>query len=148
MMLEKSTLLSIVKFCHWGLILFILLVPIIGGELLLTYHSIVVPGILIHWITNNNVCSLTMLESRLTNIPTDKTFIGQILHPFFEINNTGIYAIVIALWLLTIYRLEKYNFQMLKTTFQISYALFWKLVTSAWDLFVYPINYVRQIIGI
>jgi len=147
-MVDKSTLLSIVKICHWALILFILLAPIIGGETLLTYHTIVVPGILIHWITNNNVCSLTMLESRLTNTPVDKTFIGKILHPFFEVNNIGIYAIVIALWLLSLYRLEKYNYAMLRKTFTITYAMFCKILSWITSLIMYPINKARQTVGI
>ena len=139
-MASGSTLASIVKICHWALILFILLAPILGNEIMLTYHAIMVPGILIHWVTNNNVCSLTMLESQLTNIPTDKTFIGQILHPFFEVNNMLIYALVIGLWLLTMYKLQRYDYSILRKTFRISYALFWKVLSWLWGIISWPYN--------
>lgn len=145
-MFQRSTLASIVKLCHWGLILFILLAPIIGGELLLTYHTIVIPGILIHWITNNNMCSLTLLESKLTNTPIDKTFIGKILNPFFEVNNYAIYTIIIVLWVLSIYRLQKYKYKMLRTTLSVSYRLMKKVLSLIWNTITYPYYAIKTIL--
>jgi hypothetical protein len=145
-MLSNSVIASIIKLCHWGLILFILLAPILGSEMLLTYHTIIIPGILIHWLTNNNMCSLTLLESKLTNTPTDKTFIGKILFPFFEVNNYAIYAIIIGLWLFSIYRLQKHDFKILRKTLSITWSLFYKAYSLIWNIITWPINVVANFV--
>lgn len=103
---------NIVRFIHYLLIAFAIFVPLLLdpdsnllSEWLLVLHSILMPGIIIHWLTNNNICSLTVLESYMTNQPLDKTFIASILFPFFEINNCTIHVITLALWFISLYKL-------------------------------------------
>ena len=117
-------LATIVRLCHLALIAFIVLAPFINSEWLLTMHAIIIPGIMIHWITNNNMCSLSYLESKLTNTPMDITFIARVLHPFFEVNNNMIYGTIIGLWMFSIYRLYNYNYNMLSIVLKKTKDLF------------------------
>jgi len=107
-------LTTFVRFVHLFLIMFIIVIPFTNSEYLLTLHAIGLPGLIVHWITNNNMCSLTMLESYLTGENMENTFISKIIHPFFEINNSIIYTIVTSLWLLTLYKLYPTRFRMLR----------------------------------
>ena len=125
-----SVLATVIKFVHFVLIMFIIVVPFTNSEWLLTLHAIGLPGLIIHWITNNNVCSLTLLESQLTGESTDRTFIGKIIHPFFELNNYTVYAVVIGLWSLTLYKLYPTKYRMIRASLQITwnYIYNWYLI--------------------
>ena len=90
--MTAKVLVTLIKFIHYLLIMFIIVVPFTTSEYLLTLHAVGIPGLIIHWITNNNICSLTLLESKLTGLRTEDTFIGKIVHPFFEINDYTVYA--------------------------------------------------------
>jgi hypothetical protein len=119
--------MSIISFIHSLIILFAIVVPFLNPdsnmlfEWLMTFHVIVMPGIIMHWLMNNDMCSLTLLEAKLTNRPVEETFIASILHPFFHINNTNIYLITIMLWFTSIYKLynSEHGFRIIKTSLQI-----------------------------
>lgn len=112
----------VVRLIHLALITFIVIVPFTDNEWLLSLHAIGLPGLLIHWLTNNNMCSLTILESQLTGKPMDKTFIARILHPLFEVDNTMIYTLVFGLWFLTLYKLYPTNFRMIKFFLSVTWS--------------------------
>ncbi len=117
-------IVSIVRILHILLVLFIIAVPFTNNEWLLTMHIFVVPAIILHWITNNNICSLTLFESQLTGIPVEKTFIGRILFPFFRISNMYVYTIIIGLWVLAFNKVRKTNFSLLKESFRRTLGMF------------------------
>lgn len=126
-----SNLAAFIKIIHAVLIIYIVATPFTNSEWWLTLHAIMMPGLIIHWITNNNTCSLTLLESQLTGQSMDNTFIGQIAYPFFKVNNYMIYTIVIGLWFLSLYKLQKTNFRLLKYILWKTWDLVYKLVTGA-----------------
>lgn len=122
-----------IRVIHYILLIFAIFTPLLNpttftNEFLLNLHVVVMPGIIIHWITNNNVCSLTLLESYVTNKPMDQTFIASVLHPFFQINDNLIYTMAVGLWLTSIYKLynSQTGFRLLRLGVQIP----WKIITN------------------
>lgn len=107
-----------VKIIHTLFVAFVLLAPFSNIELLLTYHFIIVPFLWMHWLTNNDVCALTLIESKLRGIEdTSDTFIGSIINPIYKIQNKDFYWITGILFLITTYNLHyTFNFNLLKLT--------------------------------
>ena len=107
----------IVKTVHTILIAFVVLVPLFSNnELLLTYHFIIVPTIMAHWLTNNNTCALTQLEAFISGKKdTNETFLGKLINPVYAIKDTHIWMIAFVLWLITVFKLQyQHNFALLK----------------------------------
>lgn len=133
-------LVQSVRILHWMLIAFIIIVPFTGSEWLLAMHAVMIPGIIIHWITNNNMCSLSFIEAKLTNQPMESTFIAKVLDPFFQINNEMIYAAIIGLWLFGLYQLRQTDFRLIR----ISLYIIWYVISSTVQ---YIVNGVKSIVG-
>jgi hypothetical protein len=110
---------NFVRFVHGIFVLFILLAPFSNVELLLTYHFIIVPFLWMHWYTNNDVCALTLIESKLRGIEnTSETYLGSIINPIYQIQNKDMYIITGILFLITTYNLHyTYNFNLLKQSY-------------------------------
>jgi hypothetical protein len=49
---------------------------------------LVITNLLVHWMGNSDVCSLSLLESYFSGKPYQQTFIGGILNKVFIINDT------------------------------------------------------------
>ena len=139
--LKMSWLVNAVRFLHWSLIAFIIIVPFTGNEWLLAMHAVMIPGIVIHWITNNNMCSLSYIEAKLTNQPMNSTFISKVLHPFFEINNEMIYASIIGLWLFGLYQLRQTDFRLIR----LSFYIIWYVIKSTVG---FVVNGVKSLVGL
>jgi len=67
-------LLYLIIALHTILVLFIVVIPFIGKNYLLFLHAITGITILIHWIFNNNICSLTLIEYKLRETITGKPY--------------------------------------------------------------------------
>lgn len=72
--------------------------------------------LMLHWITNQNICFLTVLEAKFKNKPLDQTLIHEILEPIYKIQenslNILIWTFTISITLYSIYTLYKNeNFQ-------------------------------------
>ena len=107
----------VIQVIHFLFVLFVLFTPFIGGQLLLTYHFITIPFMLFHWVTNNDTCALSLLESVITGNTEDKTFIGRIVKPIYNghIQSKHYYWICALLFAITTYRLyQQYDFQILR----------------------------------
>lgn len=109
-----------IKAVHIAVVLFVVLVPLVSNdELWLTYHFIVVPSIMFHWLTNNNVCCLTQLELLARGkSDTNETFLGKFINPVYAVQNRVIWTVTAILWFITVYRLQyQFNFGLLKNIF-------------------------------
>lgn len=113
--MNNNNLALIVRGLHY-LILIFSIFAIFGNEFWLTLHFLALPTMMFHWITNQNACSLTILEAQLTNKSMDKTFIADVLYPFFGMSdNKIIWTLCLVWWLIGAYRLKtEYNFGILK----------------------------------
>jgi hypothetical protein len=112
-------ILKIILLMHLLIISFCVLTPFIGKNYMMIINTIIIPFILIHWITNNNQCVLTIIEenirSKLTGKPVhnDVIFMKKLIEPVYDfpLNNkdyiTIIYIVTILLWLVNTYNLYR-----------------------------------------
>ena len=118
-----------IRLIHYALILFSIAAPLTNNEIWLTLHAIAIPSILMHWVMNENMCALTLLESQLTGNSRDKTFIGQVLHPLFEIKDGIIYALAVGAWFVSIYKLYTLNnFRLLRQAFGLLFTTLYNIL--------------------
>lgn len=110
---------NLIRFIHLLFIVFVLISPFVPYELLLTYHVIIIPFLWFHWITNNNTCALTMIESTIRGEEdTSKTFMGSIINPIYEPKGYEYYILTALLVSISYYRLKtEFNFGLIKLTF-------------------------------
>lgn len=105
-----------VRVLHYLFMAFMVLTPFVGNELMLSYHFITVPFLLLHWIMNNDTCALTLMESKLLGLPEAQTFTGSVIKPIYNMHmeSKHYYWIAIALFAVTTYRLwTTYHFEYL-----------------------------------
>ena len=58
---------------------------------MLSIHLLVIPFIMIHWLTNQTVCALTIMEKALRGTNLDEeTFFGQVVNPIYK--GSGFFA--------------------------------------------------------
>ena len=61
---------NLIKIIHISVIIFVILIPITNSPYLLLLHSVFIPFLLLHWVTNDNTCVLTTLEKHFRGIKT------------------------------------------------------------------------------
>lgn len=108
---EALILANFIRLFHIGVVLFMLLIPFIGSIPLLILHITFGISILVHWIGNNNMCSLTLIESKLRGIEIKDGFIHQFIAPVYNIpkflSQKLLYIILIILIVISIIKVSK-----------------------------------------
>jgi hypothetical protein len=102
---------TLIKVMHYIFIAFMLLTPFFGSEVLLTQHFIICPFLILHWLSNNDTCALTILESKLRGgVEDTQTFMGNLIKPIYNahLSSKHYYWIVTLLFLITTYKLWNY----------------------------------------
>jgi hypothetical protein len=114
-------------------ICFICFVPFFGGDYLLSLHFIIVPFLMLHWVTNQSVCALTEIEKLVRGgceskdtffgqvmepIYKSESFIGRLAAPFYtfkdeETETLAVWVMLTGLWLITLYKLWPTGFSYL-----------------------------------
>ena len=128
----------LIQVIHIIIRIFIVVTPFLGGEYLLTIHFLVIPFIMLHWLTNQTVCALTEMEKIVRGgcldtetffgqimipIYKNESFVGTIISPFYEIKDKdtekkAVWIGLTFLWLVTFARLHKTNFAHLRADIQ------------------------------
>ena len=75
----------LIRVIHILVVLFVLLGVLLKDNLLILLHLVTCIGIIVHWITNNQLCCLTVLESILLKKPISETFLNKIFEPIYKI---------------------------------------------------------------
>ena len=100
-------LLKIILIIHMTIVIFIVLTPFINSNYLL----------LLHWLMNNNMCALTLMEKKIREKLSGslnakkECFTCKIIEPIYDFKNnykeraTFIYASTTILWLISVSRL-------------------------------------------
>lgn len=113
----QEVLLKVVMLIHVLFVLFVVITPFTNSNYLLLLHSIIIPFIILHWITNNDTCALTTAERYLRqNISKEayddsQCFTCRLIEPvynFVDDNKTFskiIYIVTISLWLISVGKL-------------------------------------------
>lgn len=110
----------IISVIHYLIFLFLVLTPFFGNDYFLTIHLLVVPFIMLHWVTNQSVCALTEMEKLITGKTCDDdTFIGKIVGPVYKFKtqkeeNLFVWTSMTTLWFITFIRLQKTDFAHLR----------------------------------
>ena len=83
--------------CAWALV-----APFSSKEAKLSY-ILIMPVVAIHWMTNDQSCCLTLLESKLRGVGTTESFIHKLVTPVYnapeETTAVLVWAYVIASWI-------------------------------------------------
>jgi hypothetical protein len=115
---------------HYLLIVFIIGTPFMGSEYFMTLHIVIIPFIMLHWITNQSVCALTEMEKLLKGeTDDDKTFFGQVVGPVYKFRtqgdeNTFLWTLLIGLWLISVYKLHSTDYSYLRAEYERFKTLF------------------------
>lgn len=115
------------------LVIFILGAPFFGDAYLLSMHFLIVPFIMLHWVTNQSVCALTEMEKFVTGKTCDdETFFGQVVGPVYKFRtkdeeNLFVWTLLVTLWLITAFKLQDSGFAYLRREF----AMLWGRLRSA-----------------
>ena len=134
----------VIQFIHVLVILFIIGAPFFGGDYLLSLHFIIVPFIMLHWITNQSVCALTEIEKLVRGGCESKdTFFGQVMDPIYksesflgrlaapfytfedeETETLAVWVCLTGLWIITLCKLWPTGFAYLHRELDHALALF------------------------
>lgn len=113
----NDSILLLINVLHLIVILFVLGAPFSDSNYLLFMHALIVPFILLHWVLNNNTCSLTMAEKFIRSSTygvkanEDECFTYQFIAPIYDFNKNYdsfsyfTYSLTIGLWVITMYNL-------------------------------------------
>ena len=75
----------LIQIIHILVILFIFLTPLFESEYMLTLHMVLIPFIMLHWLTNQTVCALTEIEKMVRGEASDEgTFFGKLMTPIYR----------------------------------------------------------------
>ena len=101
---------NVIWILHIILMIVVVYSPFSKNERMLKLNMLLIPFLILHWITNNDTCALTELEKYIRNTKnTYDTFFGMLVGPVFKLNNIdnlgryAIYASSITLWILSLY---------------------------------------------
>ncbi len=110
----------LIKALHFLLVIFILGAPFFGDAYILSMHFLIVPFIMLHWITNQSVCALTEMEKLVTGKTCDEeTFFGQVVGPVYKFKtkdeeNLFVWTLLVTLWLISAFKLHDSGFDYLR----------------------------------
>ena len=96
----------------------------------MSLHLIIIPFIMLHWITNQSVCALTEMEKLIKGEKDEnKTFFGQVVGPVYKFRTQGaenafLWTLLIGLWLISLYKLHSSGYSYLRGEFDQFKALF------------------------
>jgi len=106
---------NIIWFIHLIFIILVVIVPFSNSPYLLMMHSIFIPFMILHWVTNNDTCVLTTIEKTARDIKKKEDekdcLTCKLINPVFnfkkdnEKSSKFIYIITITLWLFSITKL-------------------------------------------
>lgn len=122
MSIINESILWLITVLHVLVIIFVLGAPFSDSNYLLIMHLIIVPFILLHWVLNNNTCSLTVAEKFIRDttagdsMDKEDCFTYKFIAPIYDFNKNNnnyssfTYILTIGLWLTTVYNLlRKYK---------------------------------------
>jgi hypothetical protein len=93
---------------HVLVILIVLILPFTNIPALLLLHSVFSASLLTHWYHNSDLCSLTLMESKLRGIPVTDSFSHQFISPLYNISQKSwskiCYILVVVLSSISFYK--------------------------------------------
>jgi hypothetical protein len=81
-------LANCISIFHTLVVLFVLLAPFIDIPAILILHITFSICLLVHWWANNNICSLSYIESQLRGTDHTESFTHKFIAPIYDISKT------------------------------------------------------------
>ena len=94
-----------------------MITPITDCNYFLSLHSIIIPFLVFHWMINNNMCVISVLEKSIgesvygKDYKKDDCFSCRLIEPVYDFKNNNehmsnfIYSIVLIVWLISMSKL-------------------------------------------
>lgn len=106
-------LANMISIFHIIIILFVLIAPFTNIVAILILHATFCLSLLVHWYSNNNICSLSVMEAKLRGLDYTDSFSHKFIGPIYDISKTTwsniCYIITITLMIVSIYYIYKSN---------------------------------------
>lgn len=102
---KPSSLLlaQLIRAIHAAVLGFVLLAPLLARSVtVLILHVGLLLVLLVHWVTSQHYCILTLLESKLRGIQYEDGFLNAVLKPLFGFGVSNRLAYAVTLGLLTV----------------------------------------------
>lgn len=81
-------LANLIWIFHLGVVIFVLFGPFIDNPLYLLLHITLCVSLLTHWYSNNNICSLSILEAKLRGVNYTQSFTHSLISPIYDVSKT------------------------------------------------------------
>lgn len=110
-------LLKIITVLHVMFIIFVVTIPFTNSNYFLTLHTILIPFLMLHWITQDNTCVLTLIEKyvryKINNEEVDEDleencFTCKLIEPIYSVTqgkrvgwSMFLYTTSLLLWLIS-----------------------------------------------
>ncbi len=108
--IQNIYLANFIYFFHILVILFVIFAPFSNVPSILIIHIAFSFSLIVHWLANNNACSLTYLESQLRGVEVKDSFTHQFISPLYDISKTDwsriCYIVTIIVLCISIYKLS------------------------------------------
>lgn len=96
---------------HFMLVLFVVLAPVSKMPSILIIHITFCISLIVHWANNSDVCSLSVLESKLRGLDYTQSFTHKFIGPVYNVSKTSwtkfLYVVVVILMFVSLYLLYK-----------------------------------------
>jgi hypothetical protein len=105
----RLALAQLVRALHGAILLFVLLAPLLARSVtVLILHVGLLLALLMHWVTSQHYCVLSLLESKLRGIDYEDGFLNAVLKPLFGfgVSNRLAYAVTLGLLVVSVARIH------------------------------------------
>jgi len=105
---SKRGLQFLLNTIHIFIAAYFILIPLVATNTAILRDYIILSAFLwLHWITHNDTCALTILESYLMDLPMNETFFGRLLKPVYLVTSREIYLVHGLLVVFALYKLRR-----------------------------------------
>lgn len=105
----NKLILDIIFVIHIFILSFLIFAPFLSGNYIKLIHFIVIPFIIIHWVTGDRSCSLVLIETKIREMCDKKVeredcYASHFIDPIYRFPETYkqfssiIYIVTIVLW--------------------------------------------------
>jgi len=105
---------SIIFGLHGAFVFLGLVIPFLRDKRLLDLYSILIPFLFYHWAVNDDTCFMTNMEVFFTDTPKERTFMGRLIGPVYNVSDDVIgklvKSVLFSLWLFVQFRLGRLTF--------------------------------------
>lgn len=93
-MYADSILVKFIQLFHLCIVLFVAFGFLIPIPSILILHSTFAFCLLVHWYANSDVCSLSIIEAKLSGVDYTQTFMHRIVSPMYNISQYTLSKII------------------------------------------------------